>query len=147
MTTPLLIVVDDEPDMAHVVQTIGEIAGLESKVATNAMDFQKLILDHQPTVIVMDIVMPDMDGIEQLKWLAEQNCFVPVVLMSGFSGKYIEVASLYGSAKGIPIIGTLTKPFAIDKLQGLLKTLLDQPTGTAEYPIKIEERLDRHESP
>jgi DNA-binding NtrC family response regulator len=126
MGKPLLIVVDDEPDMAELVQTIGEMAGFDSKMTTSAKEFQKVYSETEPSLIVMDIVMPDMDGNELLQWLAKQQCSVPVIIMSGYKGKYIDVTKHIGDARGIQIIGTLTKPIAMDRLQGLLKEVLDE---------------------
>ncbi len=123
MGKPLLIVVDDEPDMAEFVQTIGEMAGFESRITTSAKEFQNIFAETEPSVIVMDIVMPDMDGNELLQWLVEQKCSVPVVLVSGYGGKYIKIVSDLGSSRGVPIVGTLTKPFGVDELGTMLKGL------------------------
>ena len=91
-------------------------------IETNsAEEFQSAWQDHDPTVVIMDIVMPDMDGLELLRWLSEQELFAPIILMSGYDKNYLELASTVCSEKGNTIIGALTKPFQISELETLLK--------------------------
>lgn len=147
MPPPLLIVIDDDLDMANVAQTIGTMSGFESKVATSPMEFHKLILDRPPSAIIMDIVMPQMDAFEQLSWLADHGHFVPVILMSGYSKRYMEPASHYGNAIGIPIAGSLSKPFSVEKLQGLLKKILDPSSKISRGLEKTPVEKSHHQSP
>ncbi|MBT8140300.1 MAG: hypothetical protein KJP25_11065, partial [Gammaproteobacteria bacterium] len=64
------------------------------------------------------------DGVELLKWLSEQKCLTPIILMSGHDKNYTEMASTVGTKKGNTIVGTLTKPFQIAELEALLQNTL-----------------------
>ncbi len=117
MSQPILLVVDDDPLMANLVANVGEMCGFDVFKSGNANEFQSALKEHNPAVIVMDVVMPDIDGIELLTWLAEQKCSTPIILMSGYGGRYLDMADTLGTAKGITISGVLAKPFEIDELE------------------------------
>ena len=124
MTKPTILVVDDEPLMTNMVTEIGDLCGFDVIETNSAEEFQSARQDHNPTVVIMDIIMPDTDGIELLSWLSEHELFAPIILMSGYDKNYLELASTVGSEKGNTIIGTLTKPFQISELETLLKKTL-----------------------
>ena len=124
MTKPLLMVVDDDPEMVNLVADVGMTSGFEVLQYLNARAFQEALITNTPTVIIMDIVMPKIEGVELLKWLAEQGCTAPIIIMSGYDGKYLTFTERLGSATGSHILGTLTKPFKIEDLEALLKEAL-----------------------
>ncbi len=123
MTKPLLLIVDDEPDMAEFVGDVGDQSGFDVLIATSAREFQDLYLSKNPFAIVMDIVMPGMDGIELINWLCENDCNAYIIFMTGYDSLYIETAKKLGSRKGCRIIGTLTKPFTESELEPLLQQI------------------------
>ena len=121
---PSMIVIDDDPDMANLISFTAQSLGIDVRIATNARVFMELYDKNEPSIIVMDVVIPDMDGIELLGWLTDKNCVAPIILMSGYGEKYIKPASHIASAKGIAIVGELTKPFQIEDLKTLLRNVL-----------------------
>lgn len=124
MRKPLLIVVDDEPGMVKIVQSVAKKNGFDVRTASGGKEFQKIWNKTNPSVIVMDIIMPSIDGHELLQWLAERGCTTPILLMSGYDGKYICSAETLGKARGAPVVDTLHKPFRIDVLEAKLKQIL-----------------------
>jgi len=125
MTKPLLLIVDDEPDMAQFVGDIGEQVGFDALITNSAAEFQKSYISNQPSAIVIDIVMPDMDGIELINWLSENNCNTPIIFISGYDVLYLETAKKLGNRKGCHVIGTLTKPFKVEELEPLLQKIIN----------------------
>ena len=124
MTKPLLLVVDDEQGMAEFISELAEDVGFDVKIETSAKKFQDTYIATNPTGIVMDIVMPEMDGNELVQWLGQQDSSTPVILMSGYAGQYIQAAEMIGQAGGAIIIGSLAKPIRADDLEPLLKEIL-----------------------
>ena len=124
MTKPKILVVDDEPLMTNMISEVGELGGFDVIETNSAKEFQSAWQVHDPTVVIMDIIMPDMDGVELLKWLSEDKCLTPIILMSGYDKNYLEIASTVGTEKGNTIIGTLTIPFQLAELEALLKEAL-----------------------
>ena len=81
---PQILVVDDEPDIRHLVQEILQDEGYNVAVAENGETAREAYIQHQPHLILLDIWMPDVDGITLLKeWTENGNLKVPVIMMSG----------------------------------------------------------------
>ncbi len=119
------MVVDDDPGVAEIVESIGTDLGFDTQVFSNAKDFISACGQSEPRVIVLDIFMPDMDGIELLKWISTKKVASAIIVMSGYGEHYIHAANLLGKAKGVMIHETLKKPFSIAKLQEVLRQFLD----------------------
>ncbi len=122
---PSLIIVDDDFSMAKIISLAAQTMAFDTHVATSADEFMDLYGQIEPSAIVMDVVMPGMDGIELLEWLADRGCDVPIILISGYGKYYIKTAAHLGSIKGIDIIGTLMKPFELTELDVSLQRVLD----------------------
>lgn len=81
---PKLLVVDDEPEIRRLVGEILEDEGYQVTTAENAAEAKELKDAVNPQLILLDIWMPDTDGITLLKeWVAEDKLLCPVVMMSG----------------------------------------------------------------
>ncbi len=117
---PVLAVLDDDANIVEMIQFAALRIGFEVHIATNAMQFQKIVCEYQPTVVLLDIIMPDMDGNEVVEWLVEQRLTVSIILMSGFDGRYLTVVKNLCQARGADVCGTLSKPFSISELKSTL---------------------------
>lgn len=125
MKKPLLMVIDDEADIANFVRYVGESVGFEVRVFDHVKAYQKASLEADPTAIIMDIVMPEIDGIELLLWHAKQGCSVPIILMSGYEkGDYLETAKRLGEARQLSIAGIMSKPIKFDELEAMFEDVL-----------------------
>lgn len=79
-----ILVVDDEPDIRSLLQEILEDEGYLVEVAENGKQAKLVYRQHKPDLVLLDIWMPDVDGITLLKdWLEEGNLPMPVIMMSG----------------------------------------------------------------
>ena len=120
MTQKRLLIVDDEPDFARLVDRVGVELGYQTKVTTNGADFMAAYAAFDPTIIVLDIVMPGMDGFELVQWLADRHCTARIVAVTGFTPDYAHLATKLGSFAGLTAITSLKKPVSIDDLQAAL---------------------------
>ena len=64
MSEKRLLVVDDEPEFGELVRKVAVSLGYEARVTTSGREFQDAYHELHPTMIVMDMVMPEMDGNE-----------------------------------------------------------------------------------
>jgi len=87
-----LLAIDDEPGMGLFVRKVAEGCGCEVSTATDPISFQTLYQSLAPTVVVLDLIMPDADGIELLRFLANERSTAKIVIMSGFDRKVVEAA-------------------------------------------------------
>ena len=120
MTEKRLLVIDDEREIGEFIRTVAEEMGYEVQVTSSADEFQAAYASFRPTLIMLDIVMPDIDGIELLRYLASRGCQAKVLVMSGYSEKYLDSAQKLSDAYGLHNIDRLTKPIRLAKLREVL---------------------------
>lgn len=128
MTKPCLLIVDDERDLAEYVGDVAEELGFSCVIATSAKDGIDRFKEHRPAGIVMDVIMPDMDGIELIQALAKLGCTTPIIVMSGYKKLYIDLIETIASQQKTIVIGGLSKPFKPEELERLLNQILETLT-------------------
>lgn len=83
-SSPHILIIDDEPDIRSLLQEILIDEGYSVTTAEDAAHAREARRNHKPDLILLDIWMPDVDGITLLKeWLAEEPLSQPVIIMSG----------------------------------------------------------------
>jgi EAL domain-containing protein (putative c-di-GMP-specific phosphodiesterase class I)/ActR/RegA family two-component response regulator len=112
---PLLLVVDDDPDIAEVICSLGERAGFTTMTSAAPERLGELIT-HRPDVICLDLQMPGRDGVSALRYLADAKSPARVLLITGMDERTIAAAEQYGMRRGLHVIGTIQKPFDPDAL-------------------------------
>ena len=116
-----ILVVDDEPDIRRLVSEILEDEGYVVTMAENATEARQLKKSVQPNLILLDIWMPDMDGITLLKeWVADDAMLCPVVMMSGHGS--VEAAV---EATRLGAYDFLEKPLSLAKLLLIVERALE----------------------
>lgn len=157
-TMPYILVVDDEPDIRHLLQEILEDEGYEVAVAENGEAARKAYRKREPSLILLDIWMPDVDGITLLKeWIEDGNLSVPVIMMSGhgtvetaveatrlgafdFIEKPLSLAKLLLTVEqALESDKTLREP-AIHSQQGLV---ISEPVGRSPSMQRLREQIKR----
>ena len=83
MTAPVILIVDDEPDIRHIISDILADEGFETISAENAEEARARYGEHTPDLILLDIWMPDIDGISLLREWIDQGCTASVIMISG----------------------------------------------------------------
>jgi CheY-like chemotaxis protein len=115
-----LLVIDDEPEIGEFVRKVATGLGYEVRVTTDGHAFQDAYRELRPTTIVMDMVMPEMDGNELVLWLMEQHYDANLIIITGYNPDYAKDARLLAEFKGLRSVITLIKPIRLDKLREVL---------------------------
>lgn len=123
MERPRLLLIDDEPALADFVANAAAECGYTAQVATEYLQFREEFLENRPNMVALDLGMPGMDGVELLRFLAEQGYRSPVLIISGFDRRVLESAFRLGQALGLSMAGPLEKPVRLDELEALLNAL------------------------
>ena len=122
MTEKRLLVIDDEPGFGAFVQQVAEGEGFTVCVTIRADEFKEALATFRPNIIAHDVVMPDVEGIELLRYLADTNWTGPVLVISGYNPDYLRLAKALGGSRGLPSVTTLTKPIHARDLRAALAT-------------------------
>ncbi len=145
MNLPKLIVIDDEIDLAGFVCDVAEQAGFDASQFNNASIFKDQYDQHdqQADIIVLDLMMPGVDGIEVIRFLAEIQCNALLILMSGFDSGVLHSARKLATEHGLNLAGSLNKPFRAHQLEqllsGLIITAKNLHTNTHTEPPGVDE--------
>lgn len=116
-----LALVDDNAEFRAVVRMVAEPLGWDVSEFSNGREFfDALARGMSPTLVMLDMVMPHMDGIETIAGLAASSLRCRVLLMTGRSPLYTSTGEQLGNAHGIDIAGILHKPVAIAELRRAL---------------------------
>jgi DNA-binding response OmpR family regulator len=118
-----LLIVDDEPAIARLIQRIAQGCGYEVTVTHDAEDFMDALVAGEPDAIVLDLSLPNVDGVELLRFLAAARCRSKILIISGFDARVLETSGRLGEARGLNICGTLMKPVRAADLRAAFETL------------------------
>jgi len=114
----LILVVDDEEDMRDIVRTLLELNGFDVIEATSAEEMFTQIDDHKISLIILDIGLPESDGLTAMKE-TRVNYDIPIVLLTGKGNVIDKVLGLELGADDY-----ITKPFHSHELIARIKTVL-----------------------
>ena len=114
-----LLVVDDEADICDFVCYVADNLGFETHSITNADEFEKIDI-NELKIIVLDLSMPGVDGIELIRLIAEKQCTASIILMSGMDSSVLHSAKNIAEGRGLNVIKCLEKPVSIDVLEAVL---------------------------
>jgi CheY-like chemotaxis protein len=122
---PIVLVIDDDPHMGLILTRILRKHGFKIMVATDGPSGLALARENCPDLILLDIIMRGMDGIEVAKRLrGDSVCAdIPIVFLTAFA-----TAVGRHEASGVGVNGFISKPFVVDDLVQQVKDL----TGTAK---------------
>ena len=143
-----MLIVDDDDMMARAIECIARREGFDVRVTDAPRRFLELVENWQPSVVVIDLMMPDLDGTQVLNTLAERKSEVRVIITSGIGRRVLDAARRFAREQGLNIVGMLPKPFSPRSVRRLLGASSGEPAidederssgnDTAEPAIDIE---------
>ena len=126
-----ILIVDDEIGIREVLQETLEDEGYTVAVAENAEEARKLRIKTRPSLVLLDIWMPDSDGITLLKeWATNGLLTMPVVMMSGHGSIVTAV-----EATKIGALDFLEKPIPLQKLLQTVERALKYGESQTQAPM------------
>ncbi len=123
-----VLIVDDEDDIRVIAEiSLRNVGGLETVVASSGTDGISRARDEQPDLILLDVMMPGMDGMQTLEQLRadETTASIPVIFMTARVQKHESDAYL-----DLGAIGVLAKPFNPMELAGDVREIFEAAVRT-----------------
>jgi DNA-binding response OmpR family regulator len=132
MAQPRLLLIDDEPALAEFLANAARATGFEPVTTAEDEEFRREFRANRPDMVALDLGMPGMDGVELLRFLADEDYAAPVLIVSGFDRRVLESAFRLGEALGLVMAGPLEKPVRLEELEGELQRLKATLVSDAE---------------
>ena len=116
-----VLVVEDDEKLAKLIRTFFRMEGFETRLAAGRAQLEAALREGKPSLVLMDVMLPDADGLELLSAMRKHPALkdVPVVMMTA---KATREAVLQGIKRGAD--GYVTKPFNVDVLLKAVKNVL-----------------------
>ena len=134
----LIAVIDDEPDILELVSLHLNRSGFRVEGFLNAESFFKFLSSKTPDLIILDLMLPDSDGIEICKYLKSNQDFraIPIIMLTARATETDKVLGLELGADDY-----VTKPFSPRELVARVKAVLRRKTQDTSKKIKIGDIL------
>lgn len=155
MSEPRLIILDDEPMVGYTMEGIADAAGYRVRLTADADEFFRAVREFTPDCIVIDLILPGMDGVQVMEILAQSACRAGIIIISGAGQRVLDAASRAATESGLRILGVLHKPFRPAELRSLLlrQSGIDAPTRSEPAvsrpmrlgPTDLAEALHAHQ--
>ena len=140
-----LLVVEDEPNIRELLATSLRFAGFEVHVAADGATALKQATEHDPDLVVLDVMLPDMDGFTVTRKLRGSGRLLPIVFVTARD-------SLDDKIKGLTVGGDdyVTKPFSLEEVIARIRAVLRRTRGELDegatlrfHDVELDE--DTHE--
>lgn len=115
MEKKLILVVEDEETTRDVIAQALDIFGYNTILAENGKVALARYKEHNPDMVISDIYMPEMNGLELLKALRKKSKELPVILITGY-----DIQEAHKNAKTYGVTSILLKPFRLQQLKDIL---------------------------
>jgi CheY-like chemotaxis protein len=128
-----LLIVDDQRDLCELIRHVALENGFTSTIATTARECFAGLAGEAPTLILLDLQLPGMDGVELLRVLADSGCRSSVAIVSGLDRRVIESAGRLARCLKLDVVGTIQKPVLVEDLAALMRRAAERHRS-AEHP-------------
>ncbi len=118
-----LLVIDDEEDICDTIAEIAAARGFEVATINDPAAVAAKLEQFPPDIIIMDLMMPGIDGVELLRLMVDKVKNAKICLMSGSDTRVLNSARRLGSAHGLDVVAAMEKPIDIAVLRATLDDL------------------------
>jgi two-component system KDP operon response regulator KdpE len=126
-----ILIVDDEPQITRVLRTALSTQGHSLRIAANGVEGMEAVHTWKPDLVITDLAMPQMDGVELCREIRAVSQ-VPIIVLSVRNQDHTKVEALDAGADDY-----VTKPFSIQELQARVRAQLRRSTAANEETPQI----------
>jgi EAL domain-containing protein (putative c-di-GMP-specific phosphodiesterase class I) len=114
---PRLIAVDDDPAILDVIEIVAMESGYDVMILSDAAELPQAVERFRPSLVISDLMMPNVDGVTLLRNLAASGAKCSVIVASAADSKTLAAAVRIGRGYGLEMAAPLPKPFTVMALQ------------------------------
>ena len=131
-----VLVVDDEPTISEIVARYLERAGYATSTAADGLEAIRLVDESRPDLVVLDVMLPDLDGFEVIRLMRENGSRTPVVFLTARDATDDKI-------RGLTLGGDdyVTKPFSLEELVARARAVLRR-AGDSQPSAKVLKAAD-----
>jgi len=126
---PTILVVDDDPDFLRSLELILQIDGFAVTTAENGVRGLQAFRNRGPDIVLIDVMMPKLDGFEAVRQMRRERPGAKIVVMSGSTRP--DTVDLPTAARELGAAAFLEKPFEPAVLRSVLREVLQQETANS----------------
>jgi len=119
-----ILVADDDKNIQLLLETVLTLEGYRVILANNGLEALKKIKEETPDLLILDLKMPDMNGVDVLRVIRKDNKELPIIICTAYEKMLDEYAVWAGH-----VAGCLTKPMVLDRLKAMIKRSLANKTA------------------
>jgi EAL domain-containing protein (putative c-di-GMP-specific phosphodiesterase class I)/ActR/RegA family two-component response regulator len=134
-TTQSILVIDDDPGLGEFITAAAEHLGVRCMFTTDPATFFKH-LTPEITLVLVDLVMPNVDGVQIMRLLAQGQCKAKIVMMSGLGRRVMQTAEQLAVSLGLSVVGHLRKPIRLLELEAIFATPNTPASGRTMAPAR-----------
>jgi FixJ family two-component response regulator len=139
--TPVVFVVDDDISVRESLELLIAEAGWEPQLCTSAQEFLARPRPHSPSCLILDVSLPDLNGLELQKRIAGDRAELPIIFMTGYGDIPMTVQAMKGGA-----VEFLSKPVAPEILLNAIAAALMRSRASLDEQARLQALRDRHRS-
>ncbi len=132
-----ILIVEDEPKIARLLQLELNHEGFETKVAREGLEALDLMEPFAPDVVLLDIMIPNLDGVEVARMIRETNHSVGIIMLTALDQTRNKVEGLISGADDY-----VTKPFDLGELKARIRALLRRKGITLSEKTTVADQLE-----
>jgi FixJ family two-component response regulator len=138
---PIVFIVDDDVSVRESLELLIQDAGWQPETFASATSFLRRPRAQVPSCLLLDVSLPDLNGLELQQRIAEDRADMPIIFITGHGDVPMTVRAMKAGA-----VEFLTKPLDDDALLGAISHALDQSRAALGHAAGIREIRERYES-
>jgi FixJ family two-component response regulator len=139
--TPIVFVVDDDVSVRESLEALIGTEGWRAECFASAQDFLARPPAQTPSCLILDVNLPDLNGLELQAQMAGERLGMPIIFITGYGDIPMTVRAMKAGAAEF-----LTKPFAEDTLIGAIQQAIDRSTASLREEAELQALRDRYAS-
>lgn len=130
MAEKRLLSVDDDEEILAIIREVAVDLGFAVEVLSESARFMTTYVKMKPHVITLDVMMPDLDGIEIIQWLNDVDARAAIIIISGAGPMFMHFGRKLAEVRGSLRTTLLAKPFTLADLRRVLTAAAEPVADT-----------------